>query len=267
METAYPIVHQKPKPKLRGFTLPSATADVALKSAPQTKELTYLSDDKGHYLVFDTLLRSNQPLFAGDHRALYEQRVASRSKAGAPVQSFGMAFWDPRFRDGWQRNFGMKDGNYTLRCGETVVSFQPVAPEQVPKANFFEPRWQRQAFALARDDMGDYYYVDRARSPQDNRDFRLFVGPRSKIEPMVIEDIIHDSSGTILVTPDGRLVLKRIERDGQLRDVAFWVVGRTKTELSRLNLYTEAAMVYTKLGAYRGQRLGTPCDPYVTSAH
>ena len=60
--------------------------------------------------------------------------------------------------------------------------------------------------------------------------------------------------------------LKRIERDGQLKDIAFWVVGRTKTELSRLNLYTEAAMVYTKLGAYRGQRLGTPCDPYVTSA-
>ena len=41
------------------------------------------------------------------------------------------------------------------------------------QSDFLEPYWQRTAYALARDNFGMYYYVDRLMTQAGGNDYRL----------------------------------------------------------------------------------------------
>jgi hypothetical protein len=49
-----------------------------------------------------------------------------------------------------------------------------------------------------------------------------------------------------------RLVLDRKE--------STWVKGKSRLSLASLPIEDNAVLIYRDLGAYLGQRLGTPCD-------
>jgi hypothetical protein len=149
-------------------------------------------------------------------------------------------------------------GRYTVRCGKTEVRFTELAPDArkalLDKVRAYEARWQRTAYALARDERGSYYFVDRSSREDRKRDFRLFVGKVGQLKPQQMKNIVSDSEGDIFSTPRGtlRLVLGKEE--------AVWISGKRRTKLLPLPLWPNRALIYNDLGVYAGQRLGTPCD-------
>ena len=84
--------------------------------------------------------------------------------------------------------FWLKDGVYTLKCGERTTLFKPAADQQaqtiLSTAVFKPPRWKRRAYALARDETGTYYYVDRMH----NEDERLSALVRAARPAQAAED-------------------------------------------------------------------------------
>ena len=52
----------------------------------------------------------------------------------------------------------------------------------VDGAKFYKSRWNRYAYALARDNTGKYYYVDNQREPEDSKNFRLWAGNKGAHE-------------------------------------------------------------------------------------
>ncbi|MCP4445538.1 MAG: hypothetical protein GY811_09380 [Myxococcales bacterium] len=55
------------------------------------------------------------------------------------------------------------------------------------------PRWRRNEFALARDNRGIYYYVDRLSRRFRGKSFRVFKGPRGQLTETPLVDIVDDS--------------------------------------------------------------------------
>ena len=164
--------------------------------------------------------------------------------------------WEPRLPRA-HASFWLKDGVYTLACGDRTTVFKPTAEEQaktvLATAVFKPPRWKRRAYALARDESGTYYYVDRARD-DDVKDFRLWAGPRGQLKPLPMTNVVSDSEGDIFATRSGelRLVLDKQE--------SFWVKGKVRAPLKFLPLDDNVRLIYSDLGVYAGEPLGTPCD-------
>ena len=157
----------------------------------------------------------------------------------------------------WLASFGLRDGKYVLQCADRETPFSPSDPkrqEEILKtATFHSQRWKRRAYALARDNGGTYWYVDRARSDQVT-DFRLWSGPRGALKPLRMTNVVSDSAGDIFATKGGdlKLVLGKNE--------ASWVQGKKAKDLILLPLAENAQLIYGDLGVYTGQPLGTPCD-------
>jgi hypothetical protein len=122
------------------------------------------------------------------------------------------------------------------------------------RAKFHAPRWKHYSYALARDDTGKYYFVDRLLEPEDNRNFRLFVGPRGSMKQMPMTNIVSDSGGDIFATKHGelRLVLGKSE--------ASWIEDKHDTKLLLLPVHENVALIHRDLGVYMGEAFGTPCD-------
>ena len=67
-------------------------------------------------------------------------------------------------------------------------------------------------------------------------------------------NVVSDSQGDIFTTKKGEL---RLVLD-QTRSV--WIAGKKETALTSVPVDANRIMIYTDLGVYAGQRLGTPCD-------
>ena len=67
-------------------------------------------------------------------------------------------------------------------------------------------------------------------------------------------NVVSDSEGDIFATKSGelRLVLDRKE--------SAWVKGKQRTALELLPLEDNVQLIYSELGVYAGEPLGTPCD-------
>jgi hypothetical protein len=218
--------------------------------------LRVLTDGAGGYVAFDPSRRSFDPSFWGSKDALHAQRIAGGGSNGD--SSFDSIFWEPRVKARWQGGLSMKDGKYELQCGDTAYPLT-LLPESEGKAllahaRLLTVRWARHLYALARDEVGTYYLVDQAREPAENTDFRLFVGEKGHMAPVPVTDADVDAGGTLLTTPAGHFQVNFKERK------ADWIEGRTKTPLVFLDVEENASLAYGKLGAYAGERLGTPCD-------
>jgi hypothetical protein len=236
---------------------PAQGAPEAVDIAPVKDKLKILHDGKKHYLAlvpFDDSGWAN--VYYGDGKTFHALRVIGSGASGR--ESFDLTFWEPRVKARWQAGVQFKSGKYEVQCDTRKTELQPLpdaeAAAMIGGATFQKPLWRHRAFALARDDKGTYYYVDRQREPEDSLNFRLYSGPRGSLKPLKMVNVVSDSEGQIFSTKAGdlRLVLDRKE--------AAWVKGKARTTLVPLPIEDNAQLIYTDLGAYTGQRLGTPCD-------
>ena len=215
-----------------------------------------LTDGKKHYLALIPFESSWDHVFYGDGRDFHALRIYASQGEGD--KSFSLTFWEPRVKRAYLADISFKEGKYKVQCDDRTTELVPVPADENAKllegAHFTKVLWQYRAYALARDERGTYYYVDRRREPEGSMDFRLFAGPRGQMKRLQMTNVVSDSSGDIFSTKTGelRLILDRSE--------SLWLKGAKKTKLTSVPIEENAVLIYTDLGAYTGQRLGTPCD-------
>jgi hypothetical protein len=228
--------------------------------APFKDKLEVLGDGKKHYVALVPFEEGGwkHVFYSGDGKTFHLQRIIGSGSTGR--EAFDLTFWEPRVKARYQASIELKNGKYEVLCDSRKTELQLLPREEADKviagATFHEALWRFRAFALARDDKGTYYFVDRQREPEDSLNFRLYSGQRGSLKPLKMVNVVSDSEGQIFSTKAGdlRLVLDRKE--------AAWVKGKARTTLTPLPIEDNAQLIYTDLGAYTGQRLGTPCDDF-----
>lgn len=144
-----------------------------------------------------------------------------------------------------------------LRCGERKIPLQTMANEDIEalllEAEFKPNPKTRRPFAVARDRKKRYYLVETGIEP-DSVDFKIYAGPRGRLKPLKMTNVINDSEGMIFTTRSGtlRLIIES--------DQSFWTVGKRTRKLVNVPIRENTTLVYTGLGVYLGQPFGTPCD-------
>lgn len=227
------------------------------------KSLKVLSDGKGHYVAFNGDKPYSEPLFYGDGKVLWAQRVFGGGASG--TEQFSAMMWEPRVaRVARGASLEFKDSVYRLECGDVKTPLTLVADAEAQmllnSAFFAKVKWKRQAHFLARDDAGTYYFVDRLRDEKrgdEPRGFRLFVGPKGALKAQAMTNIVSDSEGEIFASKSGTLRFI-VEKDGSKEPK--WMAGKATTKLKSVPLDDNVAMIYSSLGVYDREPLGTPCD-------
>jgi hypothetical protein len=227
----------------------------AMKAVSSALDLhrTVLRSKSGLYLVLPVLQQGKKPLYAGYDRRLYAQSWS----ASTPGRHFST--WD----GGRVAEVKLREpGLWTAKCKYGDVDFEEVAPAERDRvlADFsFEPKiWKRDLFALARDDFGIYYYVDRLNDRAGGaKGYRIFKGPRGKLALTKLVDIVDDSRGKIFSTTSGDL---RLVLTGKGPVEARWITGKRERSLIVLKRFAALRFVYGDLGVYQGEELGSVCS-------
>jgi hypothetical protein len=151
-------------------------------------------------------------------------------------------------------------GTCTVICGtrrsELKLLDTKAAAEILSTASYAPPLHTRKPHVLTRDDQGNYYYVDRGNTPETEKNFRLFTGPRGSLKQRTMTNVVSDSQGEIFSTKSGQL---RFIAGPAGRDSS-WVQGKKVTKLTPIPVEDNYQVIYSDLGVYSGERLGTPCD-------
>ena len=225
------------------------------------KDLVVLTDDDGDVYVMEGkwgAQNGEHVAFYGDGKTMHRQRIRGGGADGTTGR-LDLTFWSPRAEMG---ELGRNDkGEYFLQCGRSAdAETFPLkkmsdadSKKVLDTAKFLKPFWKRQAQALARDDSGNYYYVDRMQDDYGGKGHRIFAGMKGGLKELPMTNVVSDSVGEIYAT-----------RKGELRFVtephkAWWIKGSTKTELTIIPIEDNIALIYGDLGVYDGS-LGTPCD-------
>jgi hypothetical protein len=208
-------------------------------------------------------------LWFGTAKAMYRQKTRG---GGGNIKKGYSYFWEPRAGKGFYASgnryrhqmgkIAFKDDIGNLECGKRKTAFmllpQDKADAFLAKAKFFERRWKREAYSLARDHKGRYSYVDRLQRDHGGQGYRVFVGYRGKVKPTRLKNLALDSAGAVFFTRKGnlRLVMSRNTSE------SFWARRGKESKLIELPVYLNRYMIYAELGVYDGIRLGTPCDEH-----
>jgi len=242
-------------------SLGTARADVAVDSesvdiSEVKTKLKLFTDGHKHYIALVPFGDAFDHLYWGDGKTFWQQRVIGGGSSGN--ESFDRVFWDPRINAGYQRSFGFRDGKYHVQCDKRVTELKPLtdgeASALIAGGKFVKPRWKHRAYAIARDDQGVYYYVDKIREPEESKSFRLWVGPKGSLKLMKMTNVVSDSEGDMFATKSGQLRLILGKKESS------WVHEGKQTKLLIVPVEDNGAMIYSELGVYAGQPLGTPCD-------
>lgn len=113
--------------------------------------------------------------------------------------------------------------------------------------------FKRRPYALLRDRQKRYFFVDTGIEPK-SKDFRVYMGPRGRLERMTMTNVVNDSEGVIFETQPGTL---RLVIEGE--NSSWTRRGRT-SKLVRVPIDQNLNLAYSGLGVYMGKPLGTPCD-------
>jgi hypothetical protein len=194
-----------------------------------------------------------------------------------PAPSFllgGNSFFDPRafnpngnpnyrgldMRLISQMRFDAEKKTCDVRCGSRTTNLTVMdakAASDLLRGSAFEaPLHKRTPHVLTRDEKGIYYYVDRGNTPETEKNFRLFVGPKGNVKLRAMTNIVADSNGEIFSTKSGSL--RFIAGPGGAD--SSWIQGKKVTKLTAIPVQDNFALIYNELGPYTGERLGTPCD-------
>jgi TolB-like protein len=262
-----PQAVEKPveRPLTRTVLPPSGLDELQLLSAAQRAAFQVATDGKGNYLAFVPFAGLDAPLFAGSADQLWAQYLIGGGANG--TSQFSLNFWDPRTQGGGEAELDFNEGALTLSCKAQRLAYTrlPAAKERafLARAKLFTQRWRRQGMALGRDEDGTYYFVDEPRGDGNREDLHLFIGRKGQVVPVKVTDVLREESRVIVETDAGTLTLPTGE-DAASRNVpgTFKSPGGTKP-VNVLDLWRSRAMIYTTLGAYPGERLGTACDPFL----
>ncbi len=223
-------------------------------------KLTVWSDGKKHYVALILAEADHPPLFwSHDGQTFYQLAHSSTFafKEGTD-KALRFSFWGPR-QYGYQAELVYSSAQKSMKVAcasrETMLTRLPDAEAKtlLDGASFHQRLWTRDAYALARDTRGRYYYVDKDADPQ-TKNFRLFMGPKGALKLQKMTNIVSDAAGDIFSTPSGalRLVISNQE--------STWIVHEKPSKLVMVDFENSGEFIYTELGVYAGQRIGTPCD-------
>ncbi|MGZ3428580.1 MAG: hypothetical protein ACXVCV_18130 [Polyangia bacterium] len=230
-------------------------------------KLTVWTDGKKHYLALLLTTDSDKPVFwSADGKDFYTLRIFGGGSEGddAHLKKLDRVFWEPRVDAPYKASFDYKKEDeksppaMEIQCNErkTKLTELPAAEAKalVAGAKFYKTRWNHFAYSLARDNTGKYYYVDNVREPEHAKNFRLWAGMKGAMKLQKMTNVVSDSEGDIFSTKTGslRLILDKHETT--------WVANEKKTKLVFLDPADNHIMIYTDLGVYTGEPLGTPCD-------
>jgi hypothetical protein len=238
--------------------------DPIVVPAADRARLAAWADGAGRLIVTVPFAGMEAPFYWGDTRRLYLMRIRGGGQEG--TMAFDRAFWEPRARIPAEAMLEVHRGQGRLTCGSRTIPLRFIPPEalatQLQGARFFAPRWRRIPQALARDDLGTYYYVDGPRGAdgaalRSTTGYQLYVGHKGKLLRLELEDTLSDGGGQVYVTPRGRLEVKR--NPGGAVEVA-WLAGRDRRPLTWLEPADHGPLIYSELGVYGSEPLGTPCD-------
>jgi hypothetical protein len=267
-----------------GFSLTVAAAPGGEPGAEiqvNTGELYAYTDGKGHYVAVKlqsgaTFASEFEPgglYYSPDGKTFWQQQTGHQAGDPRSKDLRGISFWEPRAdsirNEGAEFRFGPGLGR--INCSEKrTVDVTEVRGEDKAKlfagAVFRAPRWAYAAYALARDDAGNYVYVDHEVNRP--RAFRLWRGPRGNMKPLAMTNVVSDSRGDIFTTKDGQLRLvvgkqdRKVDKDEQPDPQPLWIKGKARTPLTWVPVRDNPTLIYQELGVYQGQLLGTPCDDF-----
>lgn len=155
----------------------------------------------------------------------------------------------------------VEDGSCSLTCGERETEWTLLSAEDarqvMANAETRPSPFDREPYALARDRRGIYYYVDRGKTAETRRDFRVYRGRRGRMEQLQMQDIVSDSEGEIFATASGSLRLLVDNDEG-----AHWIEGERPKDLRRVPITENYKLIMEELGVYLGERFELPCDDY-----
>jgi hypothetical protein len=237
------------------LTVPARAADDDLDISAVKPKLQVVSDGKQHFIVINPEEIMDEFFFYGDGKTMWSQRTPSGGRNG---DNFERTFWEPRVRALYQSSFQFKDGKYELQCDKRKTVFIRLGDDEakalLESAKFKKPRWTHRAYALARDNTGKYFYVDKVREPEESKSFRVWAGFKGAMKPQKLTNIVSDSEGDIFATKSGslRVVLDKHE--------SLWSTHGKEQKLVLLPVADNVQMIYGELGVYTGEPLGTPCD-------
>lgn len=245
--------------------VPSEPEPAAADIAAVKDQLAVFSDGKKHYVALVMSTDTDKPTFwSNDGKHFYQLRVGSGGGEGDEknLKALSKTFWEPRVNAPYQASldYTNKEGGpkFVVQCSErkTNLTQLPAAEAKalVDGGSFFKARWNHRAYALARDNTGKYYFVDKQREPEESKSFRLWAGPKGGMKPQKMLNVVSDSQGDIFSTKRGelRLILGKQETS--------WIQNSKPTKLTWVPVDDNHVMIYTDLGVYAGQPLGTPCD-------
>jgi hypothetical protein len=187
---------------------------------------------------------------------LYEQVIVGRSTNGP---KWSIQTWAPRITNIRPAYFQIDDhGAVHKICDQDDVVLTQLtgdkAKQQLDKAKPMTEFLMRRPHLLGRDDTGVYYYVDHYAQLYGGKGYRVFVGKKGAMKPMPLSDVATDVAGEVFATKTGDL---RLTRNAGTEKIV-WARGEKKTELVRLDVDANSALIFSELGVY--QFLGTLCD-------
>lgn len=235
---------------------PDLPTDVPADVTSVKDMIRFFVDGKSQYIALVPFV-DTEHVYAGDGKTFFALNRTSGGRDG--TASFEVGFWHPRAAGQPGSFFEFKNGKYTLACGERTTEYKPVAEADgkamLTSAKFFKPWFKYRPTALARDEGGTYYYVDRPRDPKENKAYRVFTGAKGALKRVKLTDVVSDGGGETFLTASGQ----RLVRDGY---GLTWVKGKDRTPLVALpvNDPDNEALIYFGLGVYPASRFGTPCD-------
>ncbi len=220
-------------------------------------ELIFLTDGGGHYIAVRAKTKGPRVLYYGDGTIFYRQRTFSGGFDAKKVNpEFSWFYWAPRTLTG-NGSLTLKNNKWTVQCDARKTTMTKMKPAVIrklfSKAVFKKPLWKRKAHALARDDLGTYYYVDRLDDDHGSKGFRVYVGKLGNLKKRQMTNIVSDTRGEIFVTRSGRLRLLLDPHE------AIWSRRGRDKKLRTVSIGQNKRMIYRDLGVYEGP-LGTPCD-------
>jgi hypothetical protein len=253
-------------PLCAGLAFAAAAEDKVNLEPARRDQTVVCTDGKSHFVAVAPHEIMSQEIFYGDGKRFYQVALPPRMTLS------GKHFLDPRvvsktgnpnFRGIDVRLYSEVDLDVekktcSVRCGDRVTKLNIVDADKARnmlKAASFEPSpMQYKPYALVRDEMGVYYYVDRGTTSQNQGSFRLYKGPKGDLKRQQMTNIVSDSEGDIFATKNGslRLILDRGE--------STWVEESKRTKLTIVPVEQNMPLIFNDLGVYTGQPLGTPCD-------
>lgn len=220
-------------------------------------DLQVFSDGAGHFLAVEPFGGQDAPVFFGKGKKLFQQQVLERREQD--TTGSGVALWDPRV-PGARVLVALRGEEAVVRCGDRDLALRALPRRQAGvlllAATYYAPPFIREPVALARDDEGNFFFVDSARERVSGADYRLYAGPKGAMARQEIQDIGKDGSALVLRTARGRLRFTPEGRGTQ----PDWLSDGGRRMLVSMDPAENQQLVFGDLGVYGAQPLGTPCD-------